>query len=52
MKQNIIDIFIHFDFHKIEIKSWLTSFRLLGTAICLLWLALLSFSISSLIHSS
>jgi len=52
MKQDIIDTFIHFDFHKIEIKSWLTSSKFLGTAICLLWLALLSFSISSLIHLS
>jgi len=51
MKQDIVDPFIHFDFHKIEIKSWLTSSKFIGSAICLLWLALLSFTISSLINS-
>jgi hypothetical protein len=50
MKQTLIDE-IHFDFHKIEIKSWLASPHLIAGGICLFWLALLSFTISSLIHS-
>jgi hypothetical protein len=50
MKKAVSEIFNHFNFHKMEIKPWLTSFRLLGTAICLIWLALLSFTISSLIY--
>jgi len=51
MKETVVENLIHFDFDKIEIKSWLTSSRFIGTAICLFWLVLLSFTISSLIHS-
>ena len=51
MKQSFIGTFIYFGFPLNEVKSWIALPHAIAAAICIGWLVLLSYVLSSLIHS-
>lgn len=51
MKQSFIGTFIHFGSPLNEVKPWIASRHIVAAAICIGWLVLLSYVLSSLIHS-
>jgi hypothetical protein len=51
MKQYFIGTFSHFELPINEVKSWIALRNFVAAAICIGWLALFSYALSSLIQS-